>query len=273
MLRVDLHTHSNFSDGTFHPKELVECAKKHKIVVLSLTDHDSVDGVPAFLQACGKTGIKGVAGVELSAEYKDILHILGYRFDFKKLERHSQMKQVRDGREARNIQICKKLQEMGLNISMDDVKAFGVVARPHIARALVAKGYAKNISDAFTKYLDRNAPAYCGRFRLNPKECVSMINEAGGLAVMAHPGQTARGESILELKPLVRELKNLGLWGIECYTTAHSAVQIYESLKIAQEFDLYPTAGSDFHGEDRSCSLGVRVQDGLLPWARFCGGL
>lgn len=280
MLRVDLHIHSLFSDGTLSPENLVLLAKKRKISVLSLADHDSAEGVERFLACCKKANIKGVSGIELSAEYSKTLHILGYRFDVPSLSGNGLIELIKAGREERNITICKKLQEIGIDISISEVTAEageknGVVARPHIARVLVKKGYAQNISNAFSKYLVRGAQAYADRFRISAKDCISLIRRAGGLPVIAHPGQTAgRNSSVYELKPLIAELKEFGLWGIECYTLSHNSAQIYESLKLAKEFGLYATAGSDFHGDNRpGCEIGVAVKDDILPWARFCGGL
>lgn len=267
MLRVDLHTHSLFSDGTLSPEQLAREAKRKKISVISLTDHDCVDGVELFLSSCRKLGIKGVSGIELSARYPTTLHILGYRFDTKKIAESEIIKKIRLGRNERNLKICQKLKELGIDVSTE-----GITARPHIAKAIVNKGYASSISDAFSKYLVRGAPAYEDRFRLEPEECVAFIRDAGGLPAIAHPWQSVGGDAE-ELRPLLMRLKAAGLWGLECYGPANGAAQTYQWLKLAAETGLYATAGSDFHGGTRNTELGVPVPDDMIPWARFCGGL
>lgn len=275
MLKIDLHTHSTFSDGTLTTDKLVSLAKKRSISVLSLTDHDSICGITSFLNSCNKHKIKGIAGVELSAKYPNVLHILGYRFDYNKLSGNSLFKEIRDGREERNNAVCNKLKSIGVDISFDEISngtKGDTIARPHIARILVKKGYASNIKEAFAKYLQKGAIGYVSRFRVDPEKCISLIRENGGLPVLAHPWQTSL--DIFEIRKLVIELKDFGIWGIECYSNSNKAAHVYEILKIAKEFGLHVTAGSDFHGDNvHDSSMGIMVPDDILPWARICGGL
>ena len=274
MLRIDLHTHSVFSDGTFTVDKLVSLAKKRRVSVLSLSDHDSVSGIPSFLRSCNKHKIKGVAGIELSAKYSGTLHILGYRFDYKKFGSCSLYKEIRESREERNIVICNKLKNAGINISLDEIHKDtkqDVIARPHIARFLVKNGYASNTTEAFAKYLQEGTVGYASRFRVEPEKCVSIIREYGGLPVLAHPWQISADS--FEIKELVIKLKDFGLWGIECYSNSVNSAHVYGIIKIAQEIGIYVTGGSDFHGDDDQNNLGIMVPDDILPWARFCGGL
>ena len=274
MLRIDLHIHSIFSDGTLTTDELVSIAKKKRISVLSLTDHDSVSGVPEFLSSCNKHKIKGISGIELSVKYPGTLHILGYRFDHDKISESSLLKEIQGDRKDRNAAICEKLKNIGMDISLDEISedAKGdIIGRPHIARFLVKKGYASNISEAFTKYLQKGAVGYVSRFRASPGKCISLIRENGGLPVLAHPWKTS--PDIYDIRKLAAELKDFGLWGIECYSNSNKAFHVYEIMKLAEEIGLYATAGSDFHGDIiHDSNMGIMVPDDILPWARFCGG-
>ena len=275
MLRIDLHTHSVFSDGTLTVDELVSLAKRRRISVLSLTDHDSVSGIESFLKKCNKHKIKGIAGIELSAEYNSVLHILGYRFDYDKLSSCSLFKRIRDSREERNIAICEKLKSAGVDISIDEIyeeSKRDVVARPHIARFLIKKGYASNMNEAFAKYLKAGGIGYVSRFRVDPESCITIIREYGGLPVMAHPWQTS--QDMYEIRNLVNKLKDFGLWGIECYSNSNNSARVYDIMKLAGEMGLYVTGGSDFHGDiQNDDNMGIIVPDDILPWARLCGGL
>jgi predicted metal-dependent phosphoesterase TrpH len=167
--------------------------------------------------------------------------------------------------------MIKRLGELGLSITMDEVKAQssgGVIARPHFARVLVAKGYAPDYPAAFSQYLARGAAAYVPREGLSPEDCVDVIVRAGGLPVLAHPSLT--GLDADGLGELLGVLKSSGLWGLECVSSHCSAEMAYDYMAIAQKYSLFPTAGSDFHGSARpNVALGVQVSDDFLPWARL----
>ncbi|MCL1941920.1 MAG: phosphatase, partial [Synergistaceae bacterium] len=185
--------------------------------------------------------------------------------------------EIREDREARNIAMCDKLKNIGMDVSLDEISEWAkgdIIARPHIARFLVKKGYVSNVKEAFEKYLQKGAVGYVARFRAEAEKCISLIRENGGLPVLAHPWQTNR--DIFEIKKLAAELKDFGLWGIECYSNSNKAVNIYDIMKLAEEIGLYVTAGSDFHGDavhDGDGNIGIIVPDDILPWARICGGL
>lgn len=271
MLLVDLHLHSDCSDGTETPENLALMAKKHSITVASLTDHDTVEGVPSFLRACKRWGVKGLSGVELSADFRSTMHILGYGFDPSHIGMCRELEGLRRYRDQRNLEILERLQSIGMDISIEDVmeeSKGNVVARPHVARAMIKKGYAHSIRECFERYLKRGAPGYVSRKRLSPERCISLIKEAGGVSVLAHPIQTAR--EIPELKPIVSSLKEMGLWGLECLSRHHEADQIYQYMAMASDLGLHCTAGSDYHGSNRiGVSMGVPVAEDLLPWARL----
>lgn len=271
MIRVDLHLHSTFSDGTLSPAMLADLGKKRGISVMSLTDHDTTEGLPSFLAACRRRGIRAVTGVELSADFPATLHILGYRIDFKNRGLEKALNSIRKARDLRNGRICEKLQALGFDVTLDEVEAEAggeVSARPHIARVMVKKGYVRDLRTAFSIYLGRSGKAYADRERLSPEDCIKIIREAGGVAVFAHPAETSGCYE--KIRDLALRLKKSGLWGIECYTSKHNAEQIFRYLSIAADLGLFPTAGSDFHGGgDPSPALGVSVPVEMIPWARL----
>jgi predicted metal-dependent phosphoesterase TrpH len=237
---------------------------------MALTDHDTLDGWKDFRRECGAFSIVPVSGVELSAMCGRTVHILGYRLERPEILEKA-LEWVRDRRNARNVVMLSRLRENGLEITLDDVtrEAKGrVLARPHFARALVAKGYVPDIPSAFARYIDRGGTAYVSREGLPPVECVRTIREAGGLPVLAHPSLT--GLDAKGLGELLETLKEHGLWGLECISSHCSSEAAYGYLSIADKYSLFPTAGSDFHGSIRpQVELGVQVSDDFLPWARL----
>lgn len=271
MLVVDLHCHSKFSDGTFSPEALVRRAARRHVSVLGLTDHDTTAGLVRFMAACKKEGIQGIEGVELSAEAPYTLHIMGYRIDSSSRGLQDRLERLRESRRKRNALMVEKLVSLGLVLSIGEVEAESggeVVARPHIARVMVKKGFVPDIASAFRRYIGRGGPAYVASSRLSPGECLRAIQEAGGVSVLGHPGLMGLDEK--DLFSLLERLKELGLWGLECISGHHGSGEIYYWMRVASRFGLFPTAGSDFHGIDRpGMDLGVAVNEGLLPWARL----
>ncbi len=247
---IDLHAHSLFSDGTYTPEELVEAAVKAKLAAVALTDHDTVAGIPRFLEAAAAVNLRAVPGVELSTSHQPgELHMLGYFIDHADRLLNEQLAWVRRGRRARNEEIMSKLHKLGLHIGWDEVQSYAgdeVVGRPHFAQAMVARGYATSSRDAFDRFLARGKSAYAQRRTLSPHEAIEMIRSAGGVPVLAHP-------FTLQMKPgplrlFLGELRDLGLEGVEIYYSDHDSARQREYLKFAKEFDLVASGGSDFHG-------------------------
>lgn len=271
MILIDLHTHSTCSDGTLTPTALAELARRRRVTVLSLTDHDTTSGLEEFRVACQRVGIQGIPGVELSAEAPYTLHLLGYRIDPAHRPLQEALEEIRAHRDRRNLAICLRLTELGCPVSLEEAEeeAGGeVVARPHLARLLVRKGYAPDLRTAFLRFLGRGGAAYVARRRLAPEACLRLVRESGGFPVLAHPGQTGLGEE--DQENLLRQLADQGLWGLECLTSHHSSEQIYRYLELASRFGLAPTGGSDFHGDNKpGLDLGVPVSEDFLPWARL----
>lgn len=266
-ITLDLHTHSTCSDGTTSPQDMLNCAHEKGCEYISITDHDNFEHL-AQLQDI-PNNIKYITGVEISAEHKKTLHILGYNFDPEHTELKNTLLSLVEARRTRNEAMLKKMAEQGFYITMDELvteSKGGIVGRPHFANLMVAKGYVGHYQEAFDKYLAKGLPLYMDKFRLAPKLAIELILAAGGIPVLAHPYQTALPSS--ELEELIKELKSYGLMGIEAYYSQHSKEQIKEYLDYAKKYDLLITAGSDFHGTMKpEIELGIKVpRIDLLPF-------
>lgn len=269
---IDLHMHSTFSDGSLTPEELVAEAGRRGLTAVALTDHDTLNGLPRFLEAGRVMRVRAISGVEISADSPSgTMHMLGYFIRSDDATLNERLEWMRGGREARNETILERLKALDLPLTWDEVRARAgedVVGRPHIAAAMEARGYVKNKTEAFDRYLGRGKPAYVERRRLTPAECIALIRGAGGVAVLAHP-------FTLELKPralrdLVAELARDGLGGLEVYYSEHKENMVRAYLKLAEDFGLAATGGSDFHGAvNPAIHMGagfgkLRVPDDLL---------
>ncbi len=247
---IDLHTHSIASDGSMSPSELVRYARQNGLSAIALTDHDTVDGVQEALDEGVRSGIEVIPGIEISVDYKPEMHILGYFPDINGYtEIRKELDEIKQGREVRNKKIINRLNELGLHISMEEVKqaALGdIMGRPHIARVLVNKGYVKSNDEAFDKYLCKEGLAYFRRFELKPAAGIKAILNAGGLPVLAHP--VFLHKTYGELDKLLAELKGYGLAGIEAYYSENTKEDTGNFLRLAIKHELFVTGGSDFHG-------------------------
>jgi len=250
---IDLHTHSTASDGSFTPRELVSLAKKIGLKAIALTDHDTVAGLEEFMQEGVRVEIETIPGVELSAHFdRGTLHILGYFLDFKNRSLLKELQKFQEARIKRNPKIVKKLQALGIPITYEEVVAAsggGQIGRPHFAKVLLAKGIVKSFDEAFERFLKKGAPAYVEKERIYPKECITLLLQAKGIPVLAHPF-TLHLENE-ELETFIKELKDWGLAGIEVYYTEHTPEQTAFYLTLAQKYNLYITGGSDFHGKNK----------------------
>lgn len=270
MLRIDMHVHSTKSDGSKTPVEIVRMAKRSGVSMVALTDHDTVDGAEEFVSASKRYGVNGVIGIEMSADAPVTTHILGYRLERLDVVRAA-MNDVIEKRNIRNREICRKLVDAGIDITMEDVEneAGGrVIARPHFAAVLLKKGKVSNIREAFGRYLAKGGIAYARRETLDAKACIDVIRASGGVAVLAHPSLT--GLTGKDLDDLLDELKSFGLWGLECMSSHCTSEEAADFIAAAMRHGLYTTAGSDYHGDKRPwVSLGVQVDDDYLPWGRL----
>lgn len=248
---IDLHVHSVFSDGTETPEELARAAVASGIKALALTDHDTAAGCAQFLAACRRERVFGVAGVELSAQVPmGTLHILGLGIDPESSAVGEALERVRESRDERNRRIVEKLNELGFNLTWDEVMecaATGVAGRPHIARAMIARGWAESVSEVFERYIGEGAPAYVDRFRLSPNEAVETVIAAGGAPVVAHPFSWM--DDAKDLEDGLRGLRENGLVGIEVYHPSQDAEDELELLRIAKRLGLLASGGTDYHGK------------------------
>ncbi|MFH1969759.1 MAG: PHP domain-containing protein [Verrucomicrobiota bacterium] len=249
---IDLHTHSTFSDGSLTPEQLVREAERAQLSALALTDHDSISGLERFMAACSKSKLRGVSGVEISVDCNPsdaTMHILGYFIDPANAELNEHVNRLRDGRQHRNKEILKRLNAMGLILSMNEISSFAGennVGRLHFAQALMARGYVRTTQEAFDKYLAKGKSGYANRLRFKPLGGVEMIRQAGGIAVLAHPFTLNLGKQALA--DCVGKLVQGGLQGIEIYYPQHSPKLVRQYLDLAEQFHLVATGGTDFHG-------------------------
>ncbi len=242
--RADLHTHSTASDGAASPACLVEQARAAGLAAVALTDHDTVSGVAAARVAAARLDIEVIAGVELSAVEDDgEVHILGlHLMTAETLE--PMLEQLREARVRRAVTMLELLNALGVPVTMGDVMTqagTAAVGRPHVARALIATGWAKDERDAFDRFLGGGRPAYVAKQRLPIVDAVRMIHDAGGVAVLAHPG---RQGTLARLTAL----RNAGLDGVEVRHPSHSAEDEARLAAIAGALALLPSGGSDWHG-------------------------
>ncbi len=247
---IDLHMHSIFSDGTQTPEDLVKEALRQNLSAVALTDHDTVKGVPRFLKAGKAAGIRALAGVEVSTSYSPgEMHVLGYCIDHRDAFFATQLEWIRRARQSRNEEILHKLHGLGMHLNWEEIRSFAgdqVIGRPHFAQAMVARGYVRNTKEAFSRWLARGCPAYARRRTVSPEEALEIIRDAGGVPVLAHP--FTLNANRVELRRVIHDLKDMGLGGIEAYYPQHGADQTREYLKLAGDFGLVPTGGTDFHG-------------------------
>ncbi len=244
--RIDLHTHSTVSDGLLSPDALVRAAARGGLTTLALTDHDTIDGVQEAIDTGQEVGVEIVPGVELgtSVERREH-HILGYFVDIARTSFRADLDELASRRVRRATLMVERLADAGVPITLNDVLAVaghGTVGRPHLARVLIAHGFATDVSDAFEKYLKAGRPAYVPRQPFPPEEAIDLILRAGGVPVLAHPFST--GDPVAA----VARLQPAGLLGLEVYYGEYDDDQRGFLRSLADRTGLIPTGGSDFHG-------------------------
>ena len=263
MMKIDLHIHSTASDGTETPRDIVrQCAAKG-IDMCAVTDHDNVDAQKDAADESTRLGMRYVTGVEISAQYTGELHILGYGMDLADRAFREFMEELRTFRVERTLEFVRRLGEHGIDIALEDVKRWAngnTLGRPHVALALVEKGYADTYRDAFDTYLNEGGLCYVNRRRLMPREAIDLIRSAGGIPVLAHPGLITTDD----LPRLVRSLVDLGLEGIEAHYPLHTDEQLASYLALAGQLGLIVTCGSDYHGASRENALGCETRTSKL---------
>ncbi len=270
---IDLHTHSTASDGSFSPLELVEHAHKIGLGAIALTDHDTVSGIPEFLEAAVDYPLEAVPGVEVSVEYSgNEVHIVGLFIDYTMEPLLELLCEIRKNRNRRNELIIEKLQKMGFDITLQellDVAGGESIGRPLLAKILIEKGYFTEVQEVFDKCLKRGASAYCARVLPSPEKAIHEIHQAGGIAIWAHPLYRSKNDRTY-LRKVLRKLSELKIDAIEAYYTSFSPGQTRAVLEVAEEFSLLVSGGSDFHGTNQSnVNLGKGYGELAVPFEVF----
>jgi predicted metal-dependent phosphoesterase TrpH len=273
--RVDLHIHSTASDGTLSPSEILFLAKKLNLSAISITDHDTIDGVKEAFRAGIPPSIKLLTGVEVSTAAPSFfpgsgsLHILGYGVQLDHVELIETLEVLQHARDHRNPRIIERLNSLGIDVSLNDVIVDAgkcQLGRPHIAQYMLKKGFVQSIDEAFDKYLGKGKPAYVDKYRVDPAKAIEIIRQAGGIPVLAHPCliKTTGDQS---LEKLVQELKKIGLMGLEAYYPDHSAKQVIRYTRMARRFGMLITGGTDFHGSIKpDIQMGFGKGDFFVPY-------
>ncbi len=242
---ADLHLHSLFSDGTFTPEEVVGHGARFGHKALALTDHDTIEGCARMASACASAGIEFIVGTELTAEHDgNELHVLAYFVDPQNPKLLTEIAKFQKVRQERIRDMVACINALGVPLKVDDVFALANCrspGRPHVARALVRGGHCRSLDEAFERFLKKNRPAWVPKAKMSALEAINLIHQAGGLAVMAHPGLNRSDQTI----PAIVEA---GLDGIECFHTKHPPATAEHYLALARKHNLLVTGGSDCHG-------------------------
>ena len=268
MKLIDLHVHSTASDGTASPRELAELALRQGLSAVAVTDHDTVLGYPELKEAGEELGIETVPGIEISTKFHRAVHILGYYIDSHSPHLEPVLNWVVEDRDKRNREMCRLMAADGLPVNYEDMKQrFGeVIGRPHFADLLVELGLAKNVKDAFDRYVEKGQRYYVGRTILPIEQAIDIIRLSGGVPVLAHPFQYQLDDA--GLRELIEHCIAQGLRGMECRYSGYGPEQSEYLEKLAEEYGLIKTGGSDYHGSNKpKIVLGRGIEENLhIPY-------
>ncbi len=275
---IDLHIHSTASDGTLSPSEILSVARSSHLGAIAITDHDTINGSKEALKIGIPSSLKFLTGVEISATPPPVenvpgsCHILGYNIDLENKRLNESLKVLQGARKSRNPQIIKRLNSLGLKITINDVLkevGEGQVGRPHIAKAMITKGYVHTINEAFDKYLAQGKPAYQDKYRMDCSEAIHVITAAGGIPVLAHPFLLGL-QSREIFRELVARMTEMGLKGIEVYYPEHPPDETIYYSKLAKQYGLFMTGGTDFHGSLKpDIKMGFGKGDFFVPFSLY----
>jgi len=256
-IEVDLHLHTNYSDGALSPAQLVQLCFDRGLRTIAITDHDTTFGLPEAKMYASRLGLRLINGIELGTQYmEDEVHILGYGGDFQNPRFQKKLSIFRDARLSRGRKIVEKLSAIGMKVTWEQVETIAngaSVGRPHIAMVLVQLGYASNIKEAFTNYLNVDAPGFVPREVTTPVEAVNILKENGWVPVLAHPllSNTKSGrKNIKNLDDLLPQICEAGLVGIEVFYADYNSSQISYLSKITEKYSLIKCGGSDYHNSE-----------------------
>lgn len=263
MKYADLHIHTNFSDGTFTPEQVVRQAQEKGLCCIAITDHDTVSAIEPAIKEAEKSNIELIPGVELTAEVNDCeIHLLGYFVNYQTQWFTDKLDQICAVRRRRALHIIEKLKNCGIDLDPEELMSevsSGSIGRPHIASMMKKKGYVISLQEAFDKYIGNGCPCYVKKFKLTPAEAIEMIRKVGGLAVLAHPHYMGNDR-------LISEFARLGLKGIEVYYAEYNSAVTEHYQNLAKKYGLLITGGSDCHGqsEGRPKIGGVKIPYNLV---------
>ena len=270
-MKSNFHTHSTFSDGTFTPEELINHAVNVGLSAIALTDHDTVNGIEEAIKSSKNKDIEFIPGIEFSVADGTEIHIIGLFIDHKNEKLLDTIHKTRSQREVRMKGVIEKLQNLGFEITYEEAQQLAggdFVGRAHIAHVLMDNGYVESVKEAFDKYIGLNKPCYVEKKEITPKDAITAIRSAGGLAFLAHLHQTKF--DFEQLDRLLEELKGYGLNGIEGYYTEYTNEHIREFRKLAQKHNLFYSGGSDFHGAMKpTVNLKSGYSDLHIPYSIF----
>ncbi len=277
-VKIDLHIHSNVSDGTLSPLEILHRAQQLDLAAIAITDHDSVDGAKAAVCSGIPPSLKFITGVEISANPPTMngvmgsFHILGYGIDPDNTVLNQTLTVLQQARTDRNPKIIQCLNGMGFRISLSELTGRfgdGPLGRPHIAQLMIEKGYAATIDEVFDRYIGKGKPAYVDKFRVECDHAIGIINDAGGVPVLAHPG-LLNLKNHAALESLLTTLKAMGLKGMEVYYPEHTPSTTRQYAALADKLDLLVTGGTDFHGDVKpEIQMGSGTGDLHVPYELF----
>ncbi len=244
---ADLHLHTFFSDGTYSPEELAAEAKRVGLDAVSLTDHDTMEGCPRTAAACRTLGIEFIPACEFTAEMDQIeVHLLGYFLDMQNEKLRAELAKFQEVRQRRIETMTERLNHLGIPLQAETVFALAncrAPGRPHVARALVQEEFCHSLDEAFERFLKKGKPAWAPKFKISGTNAIELIHQAGGLAVLAHPGLSRADE-------VIPQIIEAGLDGLECFHTKHSTAMTEHYLELAEKHRLLVTGGSDCHGKN-----------------------
>ena len=276
-LRADLHSHSNLSDGVLPPAELVARARDHGVELYALTDHDEVAGLAEAAATAERLGLAFVPGVEVSVTWgSTTIHVVGLGVEYRDGRLQRRLEAVRAGRIRRAQEMSAQLARAGIEGAFEGALVYAgnpqMISRTHFARFLVETGHCRDVRDVFSRYLTEGKPGFVPHAWASLEEAIDMIDDAGGVAVVAHPGRYKLNE--LALHTLLEQFQNLGGTGLEVATSNHTEREMRRFADLAREFGFEASGGSDFHGpgESENVELGrvARLPNDLTPvWHRF----
>lgn len=249
---ADLHLHTFFSDGTYSPEELARAAQRVGLKAIALTDHDTMEGCPPTAAACHALGLEFIPACELTAEMDGIeIHLLGYCLDMENEKLRAELIKFQQVRQSRIETMTARLNELGIPLEARTVFELAnchAPGRPHVARALVQEEYCSSLDEAFERFLKKGKPAWAPKFKISAKNAIELIHQAGGVAILAHPGLSRADE-------VIPQIITAGLDGLECFHTKHSTSMTEHYLELADKHNLLATGGSDCHGQNNNRPL------------------